>query len=196
MSVSARCAWSESSDANRAYHDLEWGVPVHEDRLFFEFLILEAAQAGLAWSTILRKREGYRAAFAAFDPVAVAQFNAKEVNQLLLDVAIVRHRGKIESAITNARRFLEIQREFGSFDAYIWRFVRGRPLINRFARVTQVPSHTEQSGALSRDLIRRGFRFVGPTTMYAFMQATGLVNDHLTSCPRWAELGGNHSRPL
>jgi DNA-3-methyladenine glycosylase I len=186
----ARCPWSESSDAYRSYHDLEWGTPVHDDRIFFEFLILEGAQAGLAWSTILAKRAGYQVAFANFDPTRVAEFDASRINQLAVDPAIVRHRGKIESTVNNARAFLAIQREFGSFDAYVWRFVDGKPRINRFSALDKVPTRTAQSDALSRDLLRRGFRFVGSTIVYAFMQATGLVNDHLTSCPRWKALGG------
>ena len=190
MPSAIRCPWSESTDAYRAYHDFEWGVPVHEDRVFFEFLTLEGAQAGLAWSTILGKRAGYRKAFANFDPRRVARFDPTDIDRLVLDPAIVRHRGKIESAVGNARAFLELQRQFGSFDAYVWRFVDGGPRVNRFTAVTQIPARTAQSDALSRDLVKRGFRFVGSTTMYAFMQATGLVNDHLTTCPRWKALGG------
>ena len=191
MDALRRCPWSESSDRYRAYHDLEWGVPVHDDRVFFEFLTLEGAQAGLSWSTILNKREGYRQAFADFDPAKVARFTAARIGKLVLDPGIVRHRGKIESTVSNAAAFLAVQREFGSFDAYVWRFVEGRPLVNRFAALAEVPAKTAASDALSRDLSRRGFRFVGSTIMYAFMQATGLVNDHLTSCPRWKELGGS-----
>lgn len=189
-----RCPWSERSDAYRAYHDHEWGVPVHDDRVFFEFLLLEGAQAGLAWSTILNKRAGYRTAFADFDPSKVAAFGAGHVERLVTDPSIVRHRGKIESAIGNARAFLQIQHEFISFDRYVWRFVGGRPRINRFSAIAAVPARTAQSDALSHDLITRGFRFVGSTIVYAFMQATGLVNDHLTSCPRWRALGGQSAR--
>jgi DNA-3-methyladenine glycosylase I len=185
-----RCPWSEASGAYRAYHDGEWGVPVHDDRVFFEFLVLEGAQAGLAWSTILNKRAGYRTAFADFDPAKVAAFGNGEVERLVGDPSIVRHRGKIESAIGNARAFLKIQRSFGSFDRYVWEFVGGAPRINRFRTLASVPARTPQSDALSQDLIQRGFRFVGSTIVYAFMQATGLVNDHLVSCARWAELGG------
>jgi len=185
-----RCPWSEASDAYRAYHDAEWGVPVHDDRVFFEFLVLEGAQAGLAWSTILARRSGYRRAFASFDPAIVSRFTATDVDQLMADGGIVRHRGKIESAVGNAKAFLDVQREFGSFDRYVWRAVGGTPRIGRVRRLSDVPATTAQSEALSRDLRRRGFRFVGPTIVYAFMQATGLVNDHLMSCPRWSELGG------
>ena len=188
------CPWSESSDAYRAYHDNEWGVPVHDDRVFFEFLVLEGAQAGLSWSTILNKRAGYRAAFANFDAAKVAGFGSAQVERLVSDPSIVRHRGKIESAIGNARAFLEIQRSFGSFDRYVWRFVGGAPRINRFRTLSAVPARTAESDALSKDLVTRGFRFVGSTIVYAFMQATGLVNDHLTSCPRWRALGGQSAR--
>jgi DNA-3-methyladenine glycosylase I len=188
--VLERCPWSEGSDAYQAYHDHEWGVPVHDDRVFFEFLILEGAQAGLAWSTILNKRGGYRTAFAGFDPATVATFGDEDVKRLVNDASIVRHRGKIESAIGNACAFLDIQRRFGSFHCYVWRFVGGEPRINRFTTLTAIPTRTVESDALSQDLMRRGFRFVGSTIVYAFMQATGLVNDHLTSCPRWRALGG------
>jgi DNA-3-methyladenine glycosylase I len=186
----ARCPWAEGSDAYRAYHDNEWGVPVHDDHVFFEFLLLEGAQAGLAWSTILAKRAGYSRAFAGFDAARVARFTSRTVDRLVADASIVRHRGKIESAVTNASAFLAVQREFGSFDAYVWRFVGGAPTINRHDSPGDVPARTETSDALSRDLRRRDFRFVGSTIVYAFMQATGLVNDHLTTCPRWRALGG------
>jgi DNA-3-methyladenine glycosylase I len=189
-----RCPWSESSDAYRAYHDHEWGVPVHDDRVFFEFLTLEGAQAGLAWSTILNKRAGYRAAFADFDPVAVAAFDEAQVNRLVNDPSIVRHRGKIESTIANACAFLEIRRGFETFDRYVWRFVGGSPRVNRFRTLAAVPARTTESDALSKDLRARGFRFVGSTIIYAFMQATGLVNDHLMACPRWRALGGQDTR--
>lgn len=189
-----RCPWSEGSDAYRAYHDDEWGIPVHDDRVFFEFLVLEGAQAGLAWSTILNKRAGYRIAFADFDPAKVAAFGEKDVQRLVNDASIVRHRGKIESAIGNARAFLDIQRSFGSFDRYVWRFVGGAPRVNRFRTLTAVPARTTESDALSQDLMKRGFRFVGSTIVYAFMQATGLVNDHLASCARWRALGGQPAR--
>jgi DNA-3-methyladenine glycosylase I len=185
-----RCPWSEASDAYRAYHDAEWGVPVHDDRVFFEFLLLEGAQAGLAWSTILAKRSAYAAAFAGFVPQRIARFTVRDIDRLVSDSGIVRHRGKIESAVTNARAFADVQREFGSFDRYVWRFVGGAPRIGRHRVLTDVPGSTAESATLSADLRRRGFRFVGPTIMYAFMQATGLVNDHLMTCPRWRQLGG------
>jgi DNA-3-methyladenine glycosylase I len=171
-----------------AYHDAEWGVPVHDDRRLFEFLILEGAQAGLSWITILKKREAYRRAFAGFDAAAVAGFGEREIARLLADAGIVRNRLKIEAAIGNARRFLDVQAAFGSFDAYIWRFVNGRPIVNRWKTLRQVPASTKESDALSRDLKERGFKFVGSTICYAHMQATGMVNDHLTGCFRHAEL--------
>ena len=180
-----RCPWADGSAAYIAYHDREWGVPVHDDRVFFEFLILEGAQAGLSWSTILNKRDGYRAAFAGFDPAKVATFKARDVERLMKNPEIVRNRLKIESAITNAKAFLEVQREFGTFDRYVWTFVRGKPLLNRRRNLKAVPARTPESDALSKDLQKRGFRFVGTTIIYAFMQATGLVNDHLVACPRW-----------
>ena len=182
-----RCAWARSG-SDIAYHDREWGVPVRADRRLFEFLVLEGAQAGLSWSTILARRRGYRAAFAAFDPARVARFTSARVSRLLRDPGIIRHRGKIESAVGNARAFLAVQREHGSFAAYVWRFVDGRPIQNRWRQPRQVPAETAISQALSRDLKRRGFTFVGPTICYAFMQATGLVNDHLTSCFRHADV--------
>ena len=185
-----RCPWCEASDLTRRYHDEEWGVPVHDDRRLFEFLILEGAQAGLSWSTILNKRENYWRAFARFDPKKVARFGAREARRLLADAGIVRNRLKIESTIGNARAFLEVQREFGSFDAYLWAFVGGRPLQNPRRRMKQVPARTPDSDALSKDLKRRGFRFVGSTIVYAFMQAVGMVNDHLTICFRRAQLAG------
>jgi DNA-3-methyladenine glycosylase I len=177
-----------------AYHDQEWGVPVHDDRVFFEFLILEGAQAGLSWSTILNKRDGYRAAFAGFDPAQVATFKSAKVAQLLKSPQIVRNRLKIQSAVTNAKAFLNVQREFGTFDRYVWTFVRGKPLMNRRRTLATVPARTVQSDALSKDLSKRGFRFVGTTIIYAFMQATGLVNDHLVTCPRWAAVQAERER--
>ena len=181
-----RCPWADGSPRYAAYHDREWGMPVHDDRVFFEFLILEGAQAGLSWSTILNKRDGYRAAFAGFDPAQVARFDARRLAQLVNDEAIVRNRLKIASAVENAHAFLAVQREFGSFDRYVWAFVGGRPRVNRHRTLAAVPAHTPESDALSKDLRKRGFRFVGSTIVYAFMQATGLVNDHLLACPRWA----------
>jgi DNA-3-methyladenine glycosylase I len=189
MSAVLRCGWCGEDPLYVAYHDAEWGVPVHDDRRLFEFLILEGAQAGLSWITILRKREAYRRAFAGFDAEKVARYGAREAKRLLADPGIVRNRLKIEAAIANARRFLEVQEAFGSFDAYVWRFVDGRPIVNRWKSLPQVPAATRESDALSRDLKARGFRFVGPTICYAHMQATGMVNDHLVGCFRHAELG-------
>jgi len=186
----ARCAWAGPDPLYIDYHDVEWGVPVHDDRTLFEFLILEGAQAGLSWLTILRRREGYRRAFAGFDPAVVAAFGADEVERLLADVGIIRNRRKVEAAVTNARAFLAVQEEYGSFDAYIWRFTEGRPIQNAWRSVRDVPATTPVAESLSRDLKRRGFAFVGPTICYAHMQATGMVNDHTTDCFRWTELGG------
>jgi DNA-3-methyladenine glycosylase I len=185
-----RCPWPKDIPEYVAYHDEEWGVPLHDDRALFEFLILEGAQAGLSWLTILRKREGYRKAFAGFDPAKVARFGARQIARLMADASIVRNRQKIESAIGNARAFLEVQEEFGSFDAYVWRFAGGRPIRNAWRSVAQVPARTKESDAMSKDLVARGFRFVGSTICYAHMQATGMVNDHLVTCFRWRKLGG------
>jgi DNA-3-methyladenine glycosylase I len=171
-----------------AYHDTEWGVPAHDDRTLFEFLILEGAQAGLSWQTILNKRAAYRRAFAAFDPARVARYGQREVTRLLGDPGIVRNRLKIAAAVENGRRVLQAQAEFGSFDAYIWRFVDGRPIRNRFRSLSDLPAETKESRAMSRDLQARGFKFVGPTICYAFMQATGMVNDHVTGCFRSRQL--------
>jgi DNA-3-methyladenine glycosylase I len=187
----ARCAWAEHNELQAAYHDQEWGVPVHDDRRFFEFLILEGAQAGLAWDTILRKREGYRAAFAAFDPAKVARFSEVYLRQLLANPAIVRNRLKLASAIHNARCFLAVQEQFGSFDAYVWQFVGGAPITNAWRGMAEVPASTAHSDALSKDLKKHGFKFVGTTICYAFMQATGMVNDHLVGCFRHTEVGGH-----
>jgi DNA-3-methyladenine glycosylase I len=170
------------------YHDEEWGVPSHDDRHLFELLTLEGAQAGLSWSTILNKRAGYRRAFSGFDPEAVARFGASEVARRLVDPGIVRNRLKIESAIANAARILEVQTEFGSFDSYLWSFVGGKPIVGRWRRSSELPAETDTSRALSRDLKHRGFRFVGPTVCYAFMQAVGMVNDHTVDCFRFQEL--------
>ena len=178
-----RCPWCLGSPAYIAYHDREWGRPVHDDLVFFEFLTLEGAQAGLSWSTILNKRDGYRRAFAGFDPRKVARFSAAKVEKLLNDPGIVRNRLKIEGTVRNARAFLAVQKEFGSFDAYVWRFVGGSPKRNRPTARKPVPASTAESDALSRDLKKRGFTFVGSTIMYAFMQATGLVDDHIVGCP-------------
>jgi DNA-3-methyladenine glycosylase I len=183
-----RCPWPGEIPAYVAYHDEEWGVPLHDDRALFEFLILEGAQAGLSWLTILNKRENYRRAFAGFDPKKVARFGARDVKRLLGDAGIVRNRQKIAAAIGNAKAFLEVQKEFGSFDAYVWRFTGGRPIRNRWKSVKQVPAKTPESDAMSKDLIARGFRFVGSTICYAHMQATGMVNDHLIDCFRYREV--------
>ena len=186
--MTIRCPWAGSDPLYLRYHDEEWGVPVHDDRHFFEMLVLEGAQAGLAWITILRKREGYRDAFDGFDPAAVARYDDRRVEALLANPAIVRNRLKVESAVGNARAFLRVQDEHGSFDRYVWRFVDGRPRQNRWRTMADVPAETAESRSMSRDLKRRGFRFVGPTICYAFMQATGLVNDHLIDCFRHAAL--------
>jgi DNA-3-methyladenine glycosylase I len=171
-----------------AYHDEEWGAPVHDDVHLFEMLTLEGAQAGLSWSTILNKREGYRRAFAGFDPAVVSLFDGRRVERLMADPSIVRNRLKIESTVANARGVLQVQDELGSLDAYLWSFVEGRPKMNRFRRMGDIPAETPESHAMSKELKRRGFRFVGPTVCYAFMQACGLVNAHVTSCFRWAEV--------
>ena len=186
--VKERCPWCLGSELYIRYHDMEWGVPAHDDCVLFEFLVLEGAQAGLSWSTILNKRENYRRAFAGFDPSRVARFSARDVRRLLANAGIVRNRLKIESTIGNARAFLQVQREFGSFDAYLWQFVDGRPLQGRRRSMKQVPARTPVSDAISKDLKKRGFRFVGSTILYAFMQAVGLVNDHLVKCFRHAPL--------
>jgi DNA-3-methyladenine glycosylase I len=186
-----RCPWSEGIDpAYTAYHDDEWGVPVRDDRVHFEFLVLESAQAGLSWATVLRKREGYRRAFADFDAEKVARFNQRSVARLMLDSGIVRNRQKIEAAIANARGFLAIQEQFGSFDSYVWGFVDGRPIVNRWKRQTEIRPTSRESDALSTDLKSRGFKFVGSTIIYAHMQATGLVNDHLVTCFRYHDCRG------
>ena len=182
-----RCPWGKAV-LEREYHDTEWGVPLHDDRRLFEFLVLEGAQAGLSWSTILNKRDAYREAFDGFDPAVVASYGPGDVKRLLGNPGIVRNRMKIEAAITNARAFLKVQAEFGSFDTYLWHFVGGRPRVNRRRSMRQVPAETPESRALSKDLKKRGFRFVGPTICYAFMQAVGMVNDHLVSCFRHKEI--------
>ncbi len=181
-----RCPWAEA-EINHAYHDTEWGVPSHDDHHLFELLILEGAQAGLSWSTILKKRENYRRAFAGFDPVKVARFDAKKQAALMRDEGIVRNRLKIASAVLNARAFLAVQAEFGTFDRYLWTFVGGAPLQPRRKRAAEIPVRTPESDALSKDLKKRGFKFVGTTICYAYMQAVGMVNDHLVTCPRHAE---------
>ena len=183
-----RCAWTATDPLMIAYHDREWGVPIHDDRRLFEFLILEGAQAGLSWSTILKKREAYRAAFDGFEPAAVARYSSARQTRLMANDGIVRNRLKIAAAVQNARAFLDIQREFGSFDAYLWPFVEGRPVVNSPATIRDVPARTDVSDRLSKDLKRRGFNFVGSTICYAFMQAVGMVNDHCHTCFRHREL--------
>jgi DNA-3-methyladenine glycosylase I len=171
-----------------AYHDAEWGVPQHDDRVLFEFLILEGAQAGLSWSTILAKREAYRRAFSNFNPKTIARYDAQKLKQLMANAGIVRNRLKIAAAVQNARAFLAVQKEFGSFDKYIWQFVGGAPIVNALSASSQIQARTEESDKMSRDLLKRGFKFVGPTICYAFMQAVGMVNDHLVGCFRYAEI--------
>lgn len=182
-----RCPWCLGSEVYKRYHDEEWGVPVHDDHIHFEFLILEGAQAGLSWSTILNKREGYRKNFAAFDPEKVSRFTEKRIEKMLLDPSIVRNRLKVIAAVNNAKRFLEVQREFGAFDSYLWGFVNDKSIINKRKTMKEVPATTKESDALSKDLIQRGFKFVGSTVIYAHMQACGLVNDHLISCWRYKQ---------
>lgn len=185
-----RCSWCGSDPLYIAYHDEEWGTPVHDESRHFEFLLLETQQAGLSWRCILGKREAFRAAYAGFDPNKVARFGPARVERLLADSGIIRNRRKIEAAIQNARAFLAVVDEFGSFDRYIWRFVDGSPLVNAWTSLDQIPVTTSISDAIAKDLKARGFSFVGSTTMYAHMQAIGMVNDHVRSCFRWAELGG------
>ncbi|HTU70407.1 MAG TPA: DNA-3-methyladenine glycosylase I [Candidatus Baltobacteraceae bacterium] len=181
--MSKRCSWA-TTELSIAYHDTEWGRPVHDDRTFFEFLTLEGAQAGLSWETILRKRDRYREVFYDFDPARVARMTPARIEKVLTDPGIVRNRAKVASTVSNAKAFLKIQKEFGSFDAYVWRFVGGKPIDHRVKRLEDLPAESDESRALSKDLIARGFRFVGPTIMYAFMQATGLVDDHVIGCAR------------
>ena len=187
-STKVRCHWCQGSVLYVEYHDKEWGVPVFDDRQLFEFLVLEGAQAGLSWSTILKKRESYRKAFADFDPVRVARFRPERLEKLMLNPGIVRNRMKIESTISNARAFLRVQKEFGTFTKYRWQFVDGRPIVNHWRHMSEVPAQTKVSGQFSKDLYARGFRFVGSTIIYAHMQAVGMVNDHLVSCFRHAQL--------
>ncbi len=188
MKEKTRCPWCQGFDQYVKYHDEEWGVPVHDDRVHFEFLILEGAQAGLSWSTILKKREGYRKVFASFDPVKVARFTPGKIEKLLANPAIVRNRLKVNAAVNNARQFLEVQKEFGSFDHYIWGFVGGSPIVNRWKSLKEIPPTTKESDVLSKDLIKRGFKFVGSTVIYAHLQACGLVNDHLVDCFRYRQV--------
>jgi len=186
--LTKRCAWVGSDPLMLRYHDREWGVPVHDDRKHFEFLILEGAQAGLSWSIVLRKREGYRRAFSGFDPEKVARYAGKRIQKLLGDPAIIRNRMKIESTVRNAQAFLAVQEEFGSFDSYCWRFVDGRSRLNRWKAMREIPATSRESDAFSKDLKRRGFRFVGSTIVYAHMQAVGMVNDHIVDCFRYREI--------
>ena len=188
MKEKVRCPWCLGFEQYVEYHDNEWGVPVYDDRVHFEFLILEGAQAGLSWSTILKKREGYRKAFADFDPVKVSKFTEARLEKILLDPGIVRNKLKVYAAVNNAKRFLEVQKEFGSFSDYIWGFVGGKPVVNKRKSLSEVPATTKESDALSKDLIKRGFKFVGSTVMYAHMQACGLVNDHLVDCWKYKKV--------
>jgi DNA-3-methyladenine glycosylase I len=183
-----RCDWANGSELEQSYHDNEWGVEIHDDRTLFEFLVLEGAQAGLSWSTILRKREGYRRAFDNFDARKISKYSENTVSRLLADSEIIRNRLKINATITNAKAFLQVQKEFGSFDRYIWQFVSGKPIRNAWRKMTDIPSSTRESVAMSRDLQKKGFKFVGPTICYAFMQAVGMVNDHVVDCFRYKEL--------
>ena len=187
-----RCPWCLKFEQYIQYHDEEWGVPVHDDRVHFEFLMLEGAQAGLSWATILKKREGYRKNFADFDPVKVSRFTEKRIEKILLDPGIIRNRLKVYAAVNNAKCFLEVQKEFQSFDNYIWGFVKHKPIVNKWKSMNEVPATTKESDALSKDLIRRGFKFVGSTVIYAHMQACGLVNDHLVDCWRYKVIKTSH----
>jgi DNA-3-methyladenine glycosylase I len=183
-----RCPWCLKFDQYIKYHDEEWGKPVHDDKIHFEFLILEGAQAGLSWSMILKKRDGYRKAFADFDVLKVSRFTPARIAKILLDPGIVRNKLKVNAAVNNAKRFLEVQKEFGSFDKYIWSFVGGKPIVNKWKSSSQVPATTKESDALSKDLLKRGFKFVGSTVIYAHMQACGLVNDHQVDCWRYSKV--------
>jgi DNA-3-methyladenine glycosylase I len=189
MASKTRCTWPGTDPLMLAYHDEEWGTPLHDDRLLFEFLILEGAQAGLSWRTILNKRENYRRAFDRFDAKKIARYDARTKKQLLADPGIVRNRLKVDSTVDNARAFLDVQNEFGSFDGYIWRFVDGKPIRNEWRALKEIPASTKESDAMSKDLKKRGFRFVGSTICYAFMQATGMVNDHMVDCFRYRAVG-------
>ncbi len=188
MPEAKRCDWGQGNDLMQAYHDEEWGVPLHDDRALFEFLILEGAQAGLSWQTVLNKRENYREAFDNFDVAKVARYTPRRIEKLLQNAGIIRNRLKVESSISNAKAVLAVQKEFGSFDAYVWQFVDGKPKKNRFKSMSQVPATTDESDAFSKDLKQRGFRFVGSTICYAFMQAVGMVNDHTTKCFRYKQV--------
>lgn len=188
-----RCDWAGTNPDYIRYHDTEWGVPLHDDGRLFEMLVLEGAQAGLNWLTILKKRPAYRKAFDNFDPVRVARYDARKIDRLMADPGIVRNRKKILSAVTNAKAFLKVREEFGSFDAYIWSFVNGRPVVNTWETVRQMPAHTPASGAMSADLKKRGFSFMGPVICYAFMQSTGMVNDHIVTCFRYKEINNRQA---
>jgi len=185
-----RCEWAGSDPLYLAYHDQEWGVPVHDDRTLFEFILLEGAQAGLSWITILRKRENYRLAFDGFDPVKIASYGEDKITGLLANPGIIRNRLKIRAAVSNAQAFLKVKEEFGSFDAYIWQFVRGKPIVNAWKTMQEIPAQSEEAVQMSKDLVKRGFRFVGPTICYAHMQATGMINDHTVNCFRYSTLAG------
>jgi len=185
-----RCDWCLKNDLYMEYHDTEWGVPLHDDQLLFEFLLLEGVQAGLSWLTVLRKRENYRLAYDNFDPVKVAAYDEAKMQELLQNEGIIRNRLKVATSVNNAKRFLEVQKEFGSFDHYIWSFVDFKPIVNHFEKLEELPARTELSDKISKDMKKRGFKFVGSTIIYAHMQATGMVNDHLVSCFRHAELAG------
>jgi len=189
-----RCDWASTDEALTLYHDEEWGVPAHEDARHFEFLVLEAAQAGLSWLTVLRKRDGYQRAYKGFDPVRVAKFGTRDLQRLLRDPGVVRNRAKIESSINNARRFLEVQREFGSFDAYLWKWTQGKPLVNAWRSISEIPPRSELSDEVSKDLKARGFSFVGSTIIYSHLQAVGVINDHLVSCFRWSQVASRRAR--
>jgi DNA-3-methyladenine glycosylase I len=186
-----RCAWAESNPLMIKYHDVEWGMPVHDDRKLFEFLILEGAQAGLSWSIVLKKRKNYRKAFDNFDPKKIAKYTKKDIKRLLADSGIIRNRLKITATINNAKKFLDVQKEFGSFDKYIWQFVNYKMIRKAFKTLSELPARTKESDAMSKDLRKRGFKFIGPTICYAFMQAVGMVNDHTTDCFRYDEINKN-----
>lgn len=189
-----RCAWAESNPLMIKYHDVEWGTPVHDDRKLFEFLILEGAQAGLSWSIVLKKRKNYRKAFDNFDPKKIAKYTKKDIKRLLADSGIIRNRLKITATINNAKKFLDVQKEFGSFDKYIWQFVNYKMIRKAFKTLSELPARTKESDAMSKDLRKRGFKFIGPTICYAFMQAVGMVNDHTTDCFRYDEINKNHTQ--
>lgn len=189
-----RCAWAESNPLMIKYHDVEWGTPVHDDRKLFEFLILEGAQAGLSWSIVLKKRKNYRKAFDNFDPKKIAKYTKKDIKRLLADSGIIRNRLKITATINNAKKFLDVQKEFGSFDKYIWQFVNYKMIRKAFKTLSELPARTKESDVMSKDLRKRGFKFIGPTICYAFMQAVGMVNDHTTDCFRYDEINKNHTQ--